>query len=98
MPKANSGSRTSKLQEVKANGNEVQLKEGRKDERKKWMRAVPSKQRWQPEQGVNPQRKAVVKHVGPHSPPGPHVSNTSTEITLWGKRIGEADSLLITPS
>lgn len=69
-----------KVSGVKANRNEVQSKEGRKDERKKWMRAVHSKQHWQPEQGVNPQQKA------PQSPPCLPVSNT--------QRLAEAGSTL----
>lgn len=51
-----------KLQEMKAKGNKVPLKEGRK----KWMRAVHSKQPWQSEQGGKPHGKAVVKHAVPH--------------------------------
>lgn len=32
---------------------------GREEERKRWMRAVHSEQRWQPEQGANARGQAV---------------------------------------
>lgn len=54
---------------MKARGNKVRWKEGRK----KWMRAVQGKQPWQSERGVNPHGKAVVKPHHAHTPPHPRV-------------------------
>lgn len=75
-------------------------KEGRKDERKKRMRAVHSEQHWQPEQGAKPHCKAASCKAGclsPPPPPVPHVSHNWRGDYTLGKEAGRNRLTLTNP-